>query len=152
MSVCTILHNGVGRWTRWALHFFPNVNRRKFHSAHREFCVTCGHPTACYACCAANNERQRQSRTLESTSSSESSVVQEKWQKYSKAAEQANKLVVRDIGYLCQPLWSFPLLGSLAGAQQFFRAQSSKWDAKQCQWLVHSQWDAKHWQSTSSSS
>jgi hypothetical protein len=51
-----------------------------------------------------------------------------------KRVKQQKKLVVRDIGYLCQPLWSFPVLGTVTDAQQFFRAQSSKWDATQ--WLI----------------
>ena len=43
-------------------------------------------------------------------------------------------LVALDIGFLCQPLWSFPVLGSVQDAKEFFHSQSSKWDAEQ--WLI----------------
>ena len=39
-----------------------------------------------------------------------------------------------DIGDLCQPLWTFPVLENVAVATAFFGSESSLWDAKQ--WLV----------------
>ena len=45
------------------------------------------------------------------------------------------KLVVFEVGALCQPLWAFPWLRDCDTAHEFFsRSSNSKWDVEQ--WLV----------------
>ena len=61
--------------------------------------------------------------------------VREEWaKKVFQRVKPKAALVALDMGFLCQPLFAFPVLGNVQDAKAFFRAQLSKWDAEQ--WLV----------------
>ena len=77
----------------------------------------------------------RHLRLLPTVTDAGAESVREKWAKIVfQRVKPQGALVVLDIAFLCQPLWSFPVLGNVNDAKSFFRALSSKWDAEQ--WLV----------------
>ena len=77
----------------------------------------------------------RKLRLKPTVTSSGANSLREKWaKKVFQRVKPQGALIALDVGFLCQPLWAFPVLGDVAGAKAFFRGLSSKWDADE--WLI----------------
>jgi hypothetical protein len=69
-------------------------------------------------------------------SNTEATLSREIAQAIFQRVKPTGKLVVVEVGQLCQPLWAFPWLESFDAAKSFFRSKANKWDANE--WLVSS--------------